>query len=202
MPAIAATTLSLQSFIVPVHDSAHGYLPYVNPAAPKGGVIRLKAADVTYTTFNPYGIVDVPAAGIGRTFASLMVAALDDPLTVYPYLATQFDWTGTTMRVDLQEKAQFHDGTPLTGEDVQATFQALQQSDLSLHQQSLHTLERVEVPSPHTVRFIFKEKPSHETVFFLMQLPILSHFDLKEGRLPTGDSPLRSSGPYYVADYR
>ena len=88
----AAPQAEAKEKVVPVHGIAmHGApkykkgfrnFDYVNPKAPKGGVLRM-AAFGSFDTFNPYVIKGTPAAGAGMLYDTLMVEAADEPFSEY-----------------------------------------------------------------------------------------------------------------------
>src|SRR5262249_56396564 len=57
-------------------------LDYVNPAAPKGGTIRL-AGRGTFDSLNPFILKGTPAAAAGSIYESLMVATAHESATSY-----------------------------------------------------------------------------------------------------------------------
>ncbi len=104
------------------------HFDYVNPDAPKGGTV--KAADVyTFTNLNPYVDKGVLAAGmdprIGAiTHDPLMKKSEDELASYYGALAESIEvaddlsWVTYTLRDD----AYWHDGVPVTMDDVEWTF--------------------------------------------------------------------------------
>ena len=79
------------------------------------------------TRLNPYVVKGVPAAGIGQTFDTLMVASEDEPGSEYGLVAESVDLAPDKLSVlyTLRKEARFHDGTPMTPEDVIWTFETL-----------------------------------------------------------------------------
>src|SRR5438045_3375005 len=71
-------------------DLAYGpgfrHFAYVNPAAPKGGTVKLSALG-TFDNLNPYVLKGVPAAGLGQVFDTLMVPSADEAFAQYGLLA-------------------------------------------------------------------------------------------------------------------
>src|SRR5881397_2292900 len=99
---------------------------YVNPNAPHGGMMKLSAIG-TYDTLNPYVVKGVPAAGIGGVFDTLAVASEDEPGSEYGLVAETIDLAPDKLSVlySIRKEARFHDGTPMTPEDVIWTFETL-----------------------------------------------------------------------------
>src|SRR3546814_6566194 len=104
------------------------HFDYVNPDAPKGGTARL-AAEGGYDSFNQFIVTGRPAAGLGLLYDTLMVNAADEAFTEYGLLAETVavpedrSWVAFTLRDD----ARWHDGKPITVEDVIWTFETLRE---------------------------------------------------------------------------
>ncbi len=103
------------------------HFAYVNPNAPKGGTIGLQISSVsgnqsfnTFNTFNIFILKGERAAGVGSTFDSLMTgnggrARFDVRACCRPGAE---DGGKPEWRFRLRREARFHDGSPLTAEDV------------------------------------------------------------------------------------
>lgn len=94
---------------------------YVNPDAPKGGVAR----QISIGTFNNFnltvaGVKGSIAAAVGLIYESLTTASLDEVSTEYGLLSEAVshpeDFSSVTYR--LRAEAKWHDGRPVTPEDV------------------------------------------------------------------------------------
>ena len=102
------------------------HFDYVNPEAPKGGDVQL-AAIGTFDTLNPFILKGVPAVGLGEIFDTLTVGSLDEPFSEYGLVAESIEvpadrsWVAFTLRPE----ARFHDGSPITVDDVIWTFETL-----------------------------------------------------------------------------
>ena len=62
------------------------HFDYINPSAPKGGIIRL-AERGTFDSLNQFVLKGVPAVGLDSIYESLLVTSLDEPFTAYGLLA-------------------------------------------------------------------------------------------------------------------
>ena len=97
------------------------HFDYVNPDAPKLGAIRQLAIG-TYDNFNQVvgGVKGVLGARLDLIYDTLMVPALDEISTTYGLLAEgaafPSDFSSVTYR--LRREAKWHDGVPVTPEDV------------------------------------------------------------------------------------
>jgi microcin C transport system substrate-binding protein len=100
---------------------------YVNASAPKAGAVRMLAPG-TYDNFNMVvaGLKGQIAAGIEQVYDTLMAPATDEVSTEYGLLADAAshpeDFSSVTYR--LRGEAKWHDGQPVTPEDVVFSFDA------------------------------------------------------------------------------
>jgi microcin C transport system substrate-binding protein len=103
------------------------HFDYVNPNAPKGGTVRVTGFG-TYDNFNPVvaGVKGTIASGITEIFDTLMTPSFDEVSTEYGLLAESVsypeDFSSVTYR--LRPFARWHDGKPVTPEDVIFSFNA------------------------------------------------------------------------------
>ena len=108
------------------------HFDYVNPRAPKGGSVRQIALG-TFDNFNTVvgAIKGSQAVGIELIYDSLMASALDEVSTFYGLLAEAVaypvDFSSVTYR--LRPNAKWHDGVPVTPEDVIFSFKAIKEND-------------------------------------------------------------------------
>ena len=103
------------------------HFEYVNADAPKGGTAR-EAASGTFDNFNKVvaGVKGSLAVGVDLIYETLLVSSLDEVATAYGLLAEAAvfpaDFSSATYR--LREQAKWHDGTPVTPDDVIFSFEA------------------------------------------------------------------------------
>src|SRR5262245_62053409 len=97
------------------------HFEYVNPNAPKGGGVRMIGLG-TFDNFNEVvaGVRGSIAIGAGLISDTLLVSSLDEVSTEYGLLAEAVshpaDFASATFR--LNPAARFHDGKPVTVNDV------------------------------------------------------------------------------------
>ena len=103
------------------------HFEYVNADAPKGGTVQ-QAELGTFDNLNSVvaGVRGSLAAGIALVYETLLVSSLDEISSGYGLLAEAVsfspDFSSTTYR--LREHAKWHDGTPVTPDDVIFSFEA------------------------------------------------------------------------------
>ena len=148
---------------------------YVNPNAPKGGVVRLGAAP----TFDNFNIViasvrGVMAAGMNFVISTLMVPALDEVSTEYGLLAEAVkhpaDFSWVTYR--LRAAAKWHDGKPVSADDVIFSFEAFKKHDPQLAAYYRHVV-KAEKSGEREVTFTFDAPGNRELPQIVGQLGIL-----------------------------
>ena len=185
---------------------------HVNPDAPKGGTLNEDASG-SFDSLNPFIVRGRPAAGLAYTggllYDSLMEQSVDQPSASYGLVADAFrypdDFSWATYRIN--PKAQFHDGTPITPEDVIWSLQALRENH-PLYTQYYHNVSKVEKTGEREVTFTFDVKGNRELPQIVGDLPVLpKHWwegtgpDGKKRDIsqPTVEIPL-GSGPYRIAE--
>ncbi|WPC03323.1 extracellular solute-binding protein [Pseudomonas benzenivorans] len=188
----------------PKYPADYQHFDYVNPDAPKGGTLR-QSGFGSFDSLNPFINKGVAADDIGLIYDTLTRHSLDEPFTEYGLLAEKMEKApdNAWVRFYLRPEARFHDGQPVTAEDVKFTFETLIEHGAPLYRAYYADVERVEVESPNTVRFVFKHAGNRELPLILGQLPVLpKHWwaerDFAKGNL---DIPL-GSGPYRVVEVK
>src|SRR5213592_4271635 len=129
---------------------------YVNPRAPKGGSVTLPAIG-TFDNLNPFILKGVPAAGIATTFDTLTVSSADEPTSGYGLVAETIEtpadrsWVAFTLR----PQARFHDGSPMTADDVTWTFETLKTKGQPFFRSYYGSVAKVEKLGDRKVKFTF-----------------------------------------------
>ncbi len=173
--------------------------PYADPGAPKGGEVRLHAIG-SFDSFNPY-IARGNPAGLGLVVETLMTAPNDEISAEYGLIARSVEVAADLSFVvyNLRPEARFHDGAPVTAEDVVFSFEALRRDGAPFYRYYYRNITRAEALGPHRVKFHFTGPPNRELPQITGQLPVLpGHY--WEGRAfgrTTLDPPL-GSGPYRI----
>lgn len=151
------------------------HFAYVNPDAPKGGRLRLGVPETTFDSFNPFLVKGNPAAGIGSIYETLMVASADEPFSQYGLLAetVQTPADRSWVLFTLRPEARWHDGKPITPEDVIWTFQTLLDKGQPFFRFYYGSVDRVEQRGERGVYFHFEPGTNRELPLILGQLPVL-----------------------------
>jgi microcin C transport system substrate-binding protein len=176
---------------------------YVNPAAPKGGEVRL-AATGSYDSFNGFIIKGQPAISLGLIYDSLMVNSLDEPFSEYCLLCETVEvpqdrsWVAFTLRAN----TRWHDGKPITVEDVIWTFNMLREKGDPFYRYYYASVKKVEKTGDRSVKFIFKRGENRELPLIIGQLPVLPkhYWENKDFEATTLEPPL-GSGAYRIDSF-
>jgi peptide/nickel transport system substrate-binding protein len=124
-----------------------------------------------------------------------------------PYLAKSWEVSndGLTYTFHLVENATFHDGKPVTSEDVAFSFE-LVKANHSFGPSMLGPVDRVETPDKHTA--VFKLNSRHPALFMVLSpalLPILPKHVYGDGqpirKHPANTKPV-GSGPFKLAEFK
>ncbi len=177
---------------------------YVDPAAPKGGVVRFSTTSA-FDSVNfliPRGVV---TPGIGWVYQSLMTSSSDEVATEYGLIAEAVrhpaDYSWVAYR--LNPAARWHDGRPITAEDVVWTFETTRRLNPSRAFYYRH-VTRAEITGEREITFTFDQPGNRELPQIVGQLTILPRHwwegsDAQGRRRDPAQSTLEpplGSGPY------
>jgi microcin C transport system substrate-binding protein len=198
--AYAATTPGMSLFGDLKYGPDFKHFDYVNPEAVKGGTMRLSAIG-TFDTLNPFVIKGVPAAGIGQIFDTLTVRSEDEAESSYGLVAETIELAADKLSVlyTIRKEARFHDGAPMTPEDVVWTFETLRAKGLPMYRSYYGDVTKVEKEGERGVRFWFKSAENRELPVILGEMPVLSkaYWSGRDFEKTALDPPL-GSGPYKI----
>ncbi len=182
------------------YDEGSKHLSYANPDAPKGGTLK-QAAIGTFDTLNPFSIKGNAAEGLGLTTDRLMARVWDEPFTLVPMVAesAQMPDDRSSITFTLNPKARFHDGSPMTLDDVLFSFETLREYGRP-NMRRLYQLATPETLGEREIIFRFGEGYDRETGMIFAMMPVLSktYWENKEFDTTTIQPPL-SSGPYKIS---
>ena len=189
------------------------HFDYVNPAAPKGGELRLVSnlRVSTFDKYNPFTIKgNAPAYLSDLLFDSLLAGPMDETAAGYGLLAEDVtvapDGLSATFR--LRPEARFHNGKPVLAEDVKHSYDTLLGPYTAPgYKTLLADVAGADVLDARTVRFRF-HKPNRELPLTVGGLPVFSRdWGLGEDGKPKPfdqvvmDEPI-GSGPYRIGPVR
>jgi len=203
LPAVLAAP-SVALGYTPKYPPGFQHFDYVNPDAPRGGDLILSEFG-NFDSFNPFQLKGIPAAGLGDlVFESLMEQSLDEPFSLYAHLADDIEIAPDRLSVTfrLNPRARFSNGTPVTAQDVQFSFETLTGKQAHPRYRIFWAdIRRAIALDARRVRFEFA-KVNPELHLIAAQMPVFARawvggkpFDKISTALPIG------SGPYVVESY-
>jgi microcin C transport system substrate-binding protein len=184
---------------------------YVNPDAPKGGVARM----ISIGTFDNFNIA---VAGVKGSIApaaalineTLMTKSLDEVVTEYGLLAESashpddFSWVIYRLR----KEARWHDGQPVTPEDVIFSLGVLKQYS-PMYASYYRHVAKTEKTGERDIKFSFDAPGNRELPTIVGELPVLpKHYwegtdsqGRKRDISATTLEPPLGSGPYRIKEF-
>ncbi len=192
------------------------HFAWVNPDAPKGGSVRLMAAG-TFDTLNPYplkgtsptGTANFLQYGVNELNAPLMVGtgafdpSGDEPASSYGLIASSVEYNEERSWVvfNLRPEARFHDGQPITADDVAFSYRLLSREGHPQYRTALQEVQRVDVLDRHRVRFVFKRSGNPLLILRVGELPVLpQHYWRQRDFKATSYAVPPGSGPYRIVE--
>ena len=186
---------------------------YVNPDVKKGGRIAYGVVG-TFDNLNPFILKSMRTTARGMwdpefgnlVYESLMQRSRDEAFTMYGLIAETAEWDDdrTFIQFNLNPRARWADGVPITPEDVIFSFELLRDKGRTPFSLRLDGVEKVEKVGERSVRFTFNDKADRETPLLIAGYsPILPKhaidveaFDRTSLAFPLG------SGPYKVKEVK
>jgi microcin C transport system substrate-binding protein len=151
------------------------HFDYVNPAAPKGGTVRLFELG-TFDNFNVVveGLKGSLAGGATLIIQSLTTRSLDEAATAYGMLAEAAAYPDDFSHViyRLRAAARWHDGKPVTPGDVVFSFDALKKNS-PLYSAYYRHIVKCEPAGERDVKFTFDAPGNRELPSIAGEFPVL-----------------------------
>lgn len=194
----------------PGYAPGFSHFSYVNPDAPKGGTARLSGTGQTFDNLNPVLTEATLGDGLGLIFETLFTPAMDeyDISGAYGLIADAMrypaDYSYVTYRIN--PEAKWHDGTPITADDVLWSFNKSVELNPQLANYYKH-VTGAEITGENEVTFTFDEAGNRELPHIVGQLTVLPKL-WWEGTDASGSPrdiskttllPPMGSGPYRIA---
>lgn len=183
---------------------------YASPEAPKGGTFNFQPGYWYYNqnmqTFNTLNSFvrrgDAPPR-METCFDSLMVDAWDEPDAIYCHLAETVTISEDRNRFTfkLRPEARWHDGTPITAQDVAFSYETLKTDGNPQLSLPLAVLVEAVAEDERTVVLVFDGTQSAQAILTIATNPVVSKawYATREFNASTLEPPL-GSGPYKVGN--
>jgi microcin C transport system substrate-binding protein len=207
---LAAATVAAQENVTTSHalsltgeprygpDFAH--LEYADPDAPKGGELKLFSIG-SYDSLNPFIVKGVSAAGMGLIYEGLMTSPNDDISAEYGLIAESISFPEDLSWVEftLRPEARWHDGSPITVDDVIFSLGVLKEKGLPFYRFYYANVVEAVAVGDRKVRFTFSGPPNRELPQIMGQLTVLpkAYFETRDFEATTLEPPM-GSGPYRI----
>lgn len=177
------------------------HFEYANPDAPKGGELRLGWRG-TFDSLNPHILKGVSPPRLGQLiYDTLTENANDEIFSEYGRIAENvevppdYSWVIFTLR----EEARWHDGQPVTPEDVIFSLETLKTKGHPGLRSYYASIEKAEKIGERQVKMTFDAETNRELPLVAGQLPILPkhYWEGRDFEATTLEPPL-GSGPYKI----
>jgi microcin C transport system substrate-binding protein len=184
----------------PLYGPGFTHFAYVDPDAPKGGNLTM-AGNGSFDSLNPFIIRGTPATGLGLVFETLTQQSNDEPFSEYGLLAETIEipedrsWVAYVLRPE----ARWHDGKPVTVEDVIFSFDTLKAKGAPFYRAYYANVVEAVQDGDRRVKFVFDGTANRELPLIVGQMPVLPkhYWEGREFDRTTLEPPL-GSGPYRV----
>ena len=186
-------------------------LAYVNPNAPKGGLLALLVSTTTgnqnfetFDTLNVFSRKGDGAAGMLATYDALMGGNEDEADSVYGLIArsVRYSRDKLTYRFLLRPEARFSDGSPLRAADIVFSLTTLKEKAHPAFSRLLTEVESVEAEADDVVKVTFVKNRTRDAHLIVAGMPVFSaawwkgrDFDAATLEAPMG------SGAYKVKSF-
>ena len=203
VPANAQPAHAVAMHGQPKYGSDFKHFDYVNASAPKGGDVKL-ATTGSFDSFNSFIIKGEAADGLSRIYDTLLTSSADEAFTTYGLLAESVETPEDRSWVQfvLRKQARWHDGKPVTADDVIWTFNTLVKKGQPFYRYYYGSVEKVEKIDGRTVKFSFKPGENRELPLIMGQLTVLPkhYWQDRDFSKTTLDAPV-GSGAYKIDSF-
>ena len=186
-------------------------LAYVNPDAPKGGLLSLQITATsgnqnfdTFDTLNIFSRRGNGAAGMSATFDTLMGGNGDEPDSLYGLIARAVRVSPDKLgyRFLLRPEARFADGSPVTAADVKFSLDVLKQKAHPTYAQLLVEVDGVDAEADDVVLVRFVKERTRDAHLVVAGMPVFSAawWQGRDFDAATLEAPL-GSGAYRVKTF-
>lgn len=175
------------------------HFDYVNPNAPKGGSFRYATQGANFDSLNQIALLGTIAPVLLYETDTLLKQSRDEPASFYCLLCTTVSWPAdhAWAEFELDPRARFDDGTPVTPEDVIYSANLGKGLSLPAFTRVVQSMKSIEKTGPHRVRidFTIKHNPTLLTVIGLMPIVPRHYWEKRDPFKPSMEIPV-GIGPY------
>ena len=186
---------------IPKYVSDFENLDYVNPNAPKGGTVKFGSYG-SFDNLNRVAFKGSKAAGLGYVNDTLMRRVWDEAFSLYGLIAEKVELPEDRSSITfyLNSNATFHDGSPITRDDVLFSLETFQTKGTPNQKKTYGKVVETELIGNDGIKMIFENNEDKELPLIIAGfLPIIpkkfyENLDVTKTFL---DIPL-GSGPYQI----
>jgi len=156
-------------------------------------------------SLNPFKAVEAPSYELFELQYSLLVGFSQKDLSPTPSLAESWETSegGLTWTYHLNPEAQWHDGEPVTSEDVKYTYERIIEEEQGLFIDYLRQVETIEAPDPETLVITTKEPSVQMLSIWVPILPKHIWENVPEDETTSfKNDPTIGSGPFQAVEWR
>ena len=159
----------------PKYANNFEYLDYVNPDAPKGGTVKFGSYG-SFDNLNRVAFKGSKAAGLGYINDTLMRRVWDEAFSLYGLIAEKVelpeDRSSITFYLNLN--ATFHDGSPITRDDVLFSLETFQTKGTPNQKKTYGKVIKTELIGDNGIKMIFENNEDKELPLIIAGfLPII-----------------------------
>jgi len=188
----------------PLYPEGFDHIPGIDPGVPVDGLLR-RAVIGRFDSLHPFIVRGQAAAGLTLVTEPLMARGWDEPFTLYGLLAELVSVAADRSQVTftLNPRARWHDGRPVTVDDVRFSYETLRYHGRPPHRTYYGQVATV-ATKDRSITFTFAARPDgsrdRELPLILGLMSVLpAHvWAGRDFDQPTLVPPL-GSGPYRVA---
>lgn len=154
--AFAKQEYYISRFGTPKHKGDEKNMPFINPNAPKGGRLRMATVG-SFDSLNRLVVKGFPAEGLSMTTDTLMRKVADDPHSSYGLIAEKVDLAKDNSEITfyLNPNAKFHDGSPITAQDVKFSIETLRDKGLPRYKKYYSLIKEIKIIDDRTIKIVF-----------------------------------------------
>jgi microcin C transport system substrate-binding protein len=195
------------------YPAGFDHFRFVDPDAPKVGRIRVGEMG-NWDSFNPVAVSGRPVLGVSVThelvsfvYDSLLTHAIDTTADRYGRLAEGVAVAddGAWIAFLLREDARWHDGQPITVDDLVFTFEVYSERANPMLRQTVAPFERIEVLNDREIRYWVREdmrgQPGLPLRIGVLAVLPKHYWETRDITRATLEAPL-GSGPYRIKSFQ
>lgn len=180
------------------------HFDYVFANAPKGGRMHFQPPNwyfnqntSTFNTLNSFVLKGDSPPRMQLIFDTLMSSAEDEPDAMYGLVAESVAVSDDTnvFTFTLRPEARFHNGTPLTAEDVAFSLMTIKEKGHPNLAQLVVEMDKAEATDPRTLVVTLSGRQTRDTILTIAGLPIFSkaYYTAQDFEAATLKPPLGSA---------